>query len=285
MRRTPSRDVSNLKLDRVGGTTLVDQIARHVEAAILEGALPPGGRLPSWRDLAAQLGVSRGTVKSAYEKLTDRGYLIAETSTGTRVADPLPRVSMRGGHMASDDADPPPDAFRPDPRRPLLPFQMGVPAQDAFPATLWARLHRRAVQVTASRTGYCDACGLPELRSALASHVAMARGVECSPEQVIVTTGSRAGLAIVLRAIDAIGKQAWVEDPGYPVARLALELVGASSVAVPVDDEGIDVDRGCALAPDAAMAIVTPGQQAPTGVTLTERRRRSLIDWAATTGA
>ncbi|HEY4251396.1 MAG TPA: PLP-dependent aminotransferase family protein [Roseomonas sp.] len=273
---------AELTLDRVGPATLVDQIARHIEVAIAEGALAPGGRLPSWRDLAAQLGVARGTVKAAYEKLIDRGLLATAGSAGTRVIDPLPSALVPIITADAESLVPPDIAYR---AGQALVFQMGVPAHDAFPATLWARLHRQAVQATALRTGYADPRGLIELRSALASHVAIARGIECSPEQIIVTAGFRGGLAMALRAIAATGKQAWVEDPGYPVTRLALELSGVHPVPVPVDTEGLDVARGRELAPRAAFAIVTPGQQAPSGVTLSPRRRVELLRWAADSGA
>lgn len=268
--------IKELTLDRAAPVTLTDQICQHVEAAILEGALTAGARLPSWRDLAAQLGVARGTVKAAYEKLIDRGLLTTTAGPGTRVSDPLPLIGPPT--VAETECLRPPD-FQHRSEHALV-FQMGVPADDAFPATLWARLHRQAVHVTALRTGYSDPRGLAELRMALAAHVAIARGIECSPEQIIVTSGYRAGLALTLRSIDATGKQAWAEDPGYPVTRLALELSGVHPVAVPVDGDGLDVQQGFELAPNAALAIVTPGQQAPSGVAMSQRRRSELIEWA-----
>lgn len=273
--------VSELTLDKGGQVSLSDQISRHVEVAIAKGSLRPGGRLPSWRDLAAQLGVARGTVRAAYERLIEKELLVTAGSAGTRVVDPLPRKL----EPITSDADSlrPQDFFiRSD--EPLA-FQLGVPARDAFPATLWARLYRQAVQSTALRTGYSDPRGLPELRSALASHVAIARGVECSPEQIVVTTGFRGGLAIALHAIGATGRQAWVEDPGYPVTRFALELSGVRPVAVRIDREGLNVEQGRALAPQAALAVVTPGQQSPSGVTLAEHRRIELLRWADEMGA
>ncbi len=277
MEHLTSWKIDELTLDSVGPVTLVDQIARHIEVAIAEGSLPAGGRLPSWRDLAAQLGVARGTVRAAYEKLIDRGFLITAGSAGTRVVDPLPAQIVP---TTSEAASLLPEGDFHHRSEQTLVFQMGVPAHDAFPATLWARLHRRAVQATSLRTGYSDSRGLAELRSALASHVAIARGIECSPEQIIVTTGFRGGLAITLRAIGAMGRQAWVEDPGYPVTRLALELSGIHPIAVPVDNDGLDVGHGLRLAPRAALTVVTPGQQAPSGATLAEHRRSELLQWA-----
>ncbi|MGN6766974.1 MAG: PLP-dependent aminotransferase family protein, partial [Rhizobiaceae bacterium] len=270
-----------LALDRAGTTTLVDQIARHIDVAIAEGALPPGGRLPSWRDLAAQLGVARGTVQAAYERLIDRQLLVTAGSAGTRVADPLPS-SVTPAVASEEKTLLPPDALYND-GEPFM-FQLGVPAHDAFPGTLWARLYRQAVQATALRTGHSDPRGLADLRSALASHVAIARGIECSPEQIIVTSGFRGGLSIALLAIGATGKQAWVEDPGYPATRRARGRAGARPGGGPVVEQGRGVQHGGVLAPTAALAIVTPGQQAPSGVTLTPQRRSELLSWARDSG-
>ncbi len=271
-----------LQLDRASSTTLVEQIARHIEVAITEGALQPGGRLPSWRDLSAQLGVARGTVRAAYEKLVDRQLLVTSRSGGTRVVDILPPSIVPTIGSESRNFLPPDASYRSD--DPLV-FQMGVPAADAFPATLWARLFRQAVQTTALRTGLSDPRGLIELRSAIASHVAISRGIECSPDQIIITSGFRSGLSLALRAIDATGKKAWVEDPGYPMTRLALEFAGVNVVPIPVNKQGLSVQDGQKLAPEATVAVVTPGQQAPSGVTMSQERRIELIRWAVKSDA
>jgi GntR family transcriptional regulator/MocR family aminotransferase len=276
MERPSPWSAPELTLDRASPASLADQIVQHVEAAIYAGSLQPGRRLPSWRDLAAQLGVARGTVRAAYERLTDKGLLVAFGSAGTRIIDPVPE---RPGPKAAEVVIALPKEIRHRADPPLA-FQMGIPAQDAFPATVWARLHRQAVQETALRNGHTDPRGLGELRSALASHLALARGIECSPEQVIVTSGYRAGLALSLAAIGAAGKTAWMEEPGYPITRFALKLAGVSPIGIPVDEEGIRVSDGRELAPDALAALVTPGQQAPTGVALSENRRAELLQWA-----
>ncbi|WP_244484871.1 PLP-dependent aminotransferase family protein [Bradyrhizobium tropiciagri] len=278
MARAVAWRMAGLSLDREDPSPLVDQISRHVEAAIANGSLAPGGRLPSWRDLAAQLGVARGTVQAAYERLSDRGLLVTAGSAGTRVVDPLPVKEALATTTPS----------RQDPRRGpdhASAFQMGVPAHDAFPATLWSRLHRQGVQATSLWTGHSDGRGLSELRSALASHVAIARGITCSPEQIIVTSGFRAGLALAIRAMDVTGRQAWLEDPGYPVARLAVEVSGVVPIPVQIDEEGLSVRKGYELAPRAALAIVTPGQQAPSGLTMTQNRRSELVQWASRSDA
>ncbi|MFT8719926.1 PLP-dependent aminotransferase family protein [Acetobacter sp.] len=268
-----------MAVDRNARSTLTDQIAGHIKAAILDGSLPPGARLPSWRDLAAQLGVARGTIRAAYQKLVDQRVLYTAGSAGTLVALTLP--TRPAPALPTTLPMPGFEALSTQP----LPFQMGIPARDAFPATLWARLHRQAVQSTTLQTGHSDPRGLPELRSAIASHVALARGIDCSPDNIIVTTGYRSGLASALHAIGASGRQAWIENPGFPVTRRALEVAGVYPVAVHVDADGMDVAYGRDLAPGAALAIVTPGQQAPTGVTLSPARRCALQDWTQQSGA
>lgn len=162
---------------------------------------------------------------------------------------------------------------------------MGVPAQDAFPAKLWARIRTRAVRDDAmASVGPVDPRGHPELRAQIASYLAISRGIRCHPDQVILTSGYRNGLNLAVRALRMHGKKAWIEDPGYPVTRRGLELSDVEVVPVPVDAEGLHVARAIELAPDAALAVVTPGQQAPLGVAMSSARRQSLLDWAAKTG-
>ncbi|MDL2170667.1 MULTISPECIES: MocR-like pyridoxine biosynthesis transcription factor PdxR [Asaia] len=288
----PTAPLAGLTLDRQSTRTLSEQIAGHIESAIRSGALPEGSRLPSWRDLATQLGVARGTVRAAYDRLIDRDLLYTAGAAGTRIASPPewpgrmgqaettnPSTSAAASRLEDETGYGSLALFRQRDTRPLS-FQMGVPAHDVFPATLWARLHRQAVQASALNTGVMDPRGLPELRTALASHLALARGLDCSPDQILITTGFRSGLAMVLRAIDCAGKQAWVEDPGFPITRMALESAGVHPVPIAVDDEGLDVAQGQATAPGAAFALVTPGQQAPMGVSLSAARRRALLHWA-----
>lgn len=266
-------------IDRSQSTPITAQITGTLRAAILDGRLRPGNRLPSWLDLAAQLGVSRGTVKAAYEALTDEFLVFSAGAAGTRVAE---RQAPRPVAVQTIDIPRPlQDLERGFSLKPL-PFQMGVPAQDAFPAKIWARLRTRACRANAmAPLSPTDPRGEPELRAQIAANLAITRGICCHPDQVILTSGYKNGLALALLALGAHGRTAWVEDPCYPVARAALEIAGLKPVPVPVDAKGIRVDHGVRAAPDAALAIVTPGQQAPTGVTLSPERRAALLAWAA----
>lgn len=275
---TSPRRPLDISLDRRDRRSLAEQIFTCLRAAILSGLLETGTRLPSWRDLAVQLGVARGTVRAAYDRLADEMLVVSAGAAGTRVAA-LAEPSDAAGEA---EIRPPLAGLIHAFSAPPLPFQMGVPAQDAFPAKLWSRLLVRAArEAAAGWTSYADPRGQPDLRARIAGYLAIARGLACVPDQVIVTSGYRNGLGIALQALRACGRTAWVEEPGYPLTRSGLGLAGVTPIPVPVDSGGIDVEKGIALAADARLAVVTPGQQAPTGVRLSPARRRVLLDWAA----
>ena len=275
-------DMPSIQVDRAAVAPIGDQIHASLRQAIIDGRLAPGQRLPSGRDLAAQLGVARGTVRVAYDRLIAENLVFGAGPAGTRVCARLP--AGRGNGEARLDG--PLAAFtRPYSSTPL-PFQMGVPAHDAFPAKLWARMRGRAVRADAlTCTAYADPRGEPALRAQIASHLAVSRQMQCHPDQVLVTSGYRQGLMLALTALRAHGRQAWIEEPGYPLGRRGLELIGATLEPVPVDAEGLRVMDGIARAPDALLALVTPGQHAPLGVTLSRARRHTLLDWAASRDA
>jgi GntR family transcriptional regulator/MocR family aminotransferase len=269
----------NLNLDRKAKVPLAEQIRQGVTTAIEGGVLEPGARLPSWQDLAAQLGVARGTVRTAYEKLAAAQLIEASRATGTRVAL-RPRAVVK--------REQPPDAgsfmetYREMTQGPAL-FQMGVPAIETFPATLFARIRAHAVRAEASAPPiYPDPRGELELRREIAGYLAIARGINCLPSQVIVTGGFSAGLGLALSVLNLGGQTAWVENPGFPFTRKGLELAGLSLAPIPVDTDGIDIDYGLRHHPDAKLVVVTPGQQAPLGATLSLERRLRLLEWAAT---
>lgn len=271
----------DFKLDRTAGISLAEQIRIGITAAIESGVLAPGARLPSWLALAAQLGVARGTVKTAYERLADKQLVVASGSGGTRVADHPGKIAL-------------PDSPKADQLPPLYQefltgtsvFQYGVPTSDSFPLTLVARLRASAARAEAGAALiYPDPRGEQELRREIAAHLALSRDIECSPSQIFITAGFAGALGLTLRVLKAEGRPAWVENPGFPPSRRALEIAQLVPIPIPVDEDGIDVDCGMRLAPDAALALVTPGQQAPTGVPLSRARRIQLIEWAARTGA
>lgn len=265
-----------VSLNSAGRIPLSMQIYGSIRDAIESGQLAAGARLPSWSDLAAQLGVSRGTVRAAYERLIDEQLAIGLGAAGTRVAArPLPATTGW-----SPEASPLPDLFYDFSAAPLA-FQMGVPAQDAFPFKLWSRIQVRAARrAAAAPVGYPDPRGDPDLRQEIAAYLGVSRGLRCSPSQVFVTAGFSGALNLAIRALRVEGRPAWMEDPGFPLTRTALGLAGMTVAGVPVDADGLDINAGIRIAPEAALAVVTPGQQAPLGMTMSLPRRLALLDWA-----
>jgi GntR family transcriptional regulator/MocR family aminotransferase len=275
-------DALHLSLDRTAKLSLAEQIRIGIGSAIREGQLQPGARLPSWRDLAAQLGVARGTVRVAYERLIDTQLIVASGPAGTHVADHPPAAKPAQGAAS----EPPLAGMFQDFSTPPGMFQMGVPAQDAFPFKHWSRLMARAARATAaSPVSYPDPRGEPELRQEITAYLAIARGIACTPAQVLVTGGYAGAMGLAIRALGLEGTACWMEEPGFPITRIALDCARVTPVPVPVDADGLIVAEGLRTAPDAALAVVTPGQQAPLGVALSLPRRRALIDWAAASGA
>jgi GntR family transcriptional regulator/MocR family aminotransferase len=170
-------------------------------------------------------------------------------------------------------------------RRPI-PFVLGVPALDAFPVEIWARLMSRRWRTTPRlMLSPDDGPGFAALRQAIAEYVVNARAVRCTADQIVITAGAQQAIDLLARLLLNPGDAVWVEEYGYQPARAAFTGVGATPVQVPVDDEGLDVEWGRHTAPEARLAFVTPACAAPFGVTMSLRRRLALLDWAHETGA
>src|ERR1700742_1264989 len=208
-----------LELDRSAKTPLAEQIRKGIRAAIETGVLAPGARLPSWQDLAAQLGVARGTVRSAYEKLSSAQLIVASRATGTHVADRPPLAVRREEAPGSGSFM---ETYGELTSGPAI-FQMGVPAQDIFPATLFARIRTRAVRAEASAPAlYPDPRGELELRREIAAYLALARRSEGPPAPVIIPGASASGLGLALRGLGPEQQKFFLEDPGFPFTRRGL---------------------------------------------------------------
>ncbi|MFI9767694.1 PLP-dependent aminotransferase family protein [Streptomyces sp. NPDC052415] len=237
-------------------------LERALRDAVREGRLAPGARLPATRKLADELGVSRNTVKGAYDQLVAEGYFTARQGSGTQVAS-----------MAAEAAAPAEAAARA--REPQFDLRPGSPDVGAFPAAAWLRALRRAIATAPSLAyDYGDPRGRIELRTALSGYLGRARGVSAPPERIVITSGYVQGLALLTRVLD--GGEIAMEDPGLPFHRDVVRRNGGAVVPVPVDERGVRVDG---LGEPAAV-VVTPAHQYPTGVTLHPERRRALTDWA-----
>ncbi|MFI7151637.1 PLP-dependent aminotransferase family protein [Nonomuraea sp. NPDC050022] len=300
-KQSPSLAAAGITLAPAPGIALSRHLYERIRDAILSGQLRPGLRLPSSRALAAELGVSRTTTVTAYERLRDEGYLDGRVGAGTTVA------LLRIPHPAAAPVHEPPNVRQPPrlsaqgaalagvrwrmrhtmdgPGSGPPAFPVGRPAIDAFPAELWGKVvARRARRSAGSLLRYQHPAGYQPLREAIAAYVGMARAVRCTPEQVLVVGGAQAGLSLAARLLLDPGDDAWMEDPGYYGARGAIIAAGATPVPVPVDADGLDIDAGNARAPHARIAYVTPSHQFPLGVTMSLHRRLALLDWARTAG-
>ncbi|HZS79466.1 MAG TPA: PLP-dependent aminotransferase family protein [Ktedonobacteraceae bacterium] len=299
-------DWTSLELDASVEIPLYRQLYERIRAGILNGQLKAGTRLPATRTLAEQLGISRNTVTNAYEQLLAEGYITGKVGFGTTVAGVLPETYMRVSttRISARKIIPPASSlalsrrgqlFASTPHIPdapgmlqgvVRPFRSGAPGLDMFPYDTWTQLITRHLkQDLPSVSLYQETAGYRPLREAIASYLGVSRGVYCVADQVIIVSGSQGGLDLAARMLLDPGESAWMEDPGYPGARGALLGAGANVVAVPVDDEGLDVEAGQRLAPDARVVSVTPSHQFPLGVTMSLARRLSLLEWAKRTNA
>jgi GntR family transcriptional regulator/MocR family aminotransferase len=260
-----------VRVDR-GGAPLRAQLEEQLRDAVRSGRLAPGVALPSSRSLARELRVSRGVVVDAYAQLGAEGYLVARQGAPTLVSDAASPAAGAARH---------PSAERP----PRFDFRPGGPDVALFPRGAWLASLRRALRdAPDARFDYGDPRGAPELRVALARYLGRARGVACDPERVVVTSGMAQGMALIARALVAQGgRRIGVEDPSSTPGRDQLAANGLEILPVPVDEDGLRVDRLEALAPDAA--FVAPAHQFPLGVVLAPERRAALIEWAARSGA
>lgn len=293
-------------VNRSSGVPLHKQLYDGLREAIFAGRFPAGARLPSTRGLAVELGVSRNTITGAFSQLLAEGYLEGRVGSGTFVAGVLPdemlktrrgsrgfgiereetlpssgrRLSRRGELLAATQTVTVRDMGR------LRAFRPCVPALDEFPIRKWRLLaSRRLRRSTSDLLGYGDPAGYLPLREAIAGYLGAARAVRCSPEQVVVVSGSQQALDLVARVLLDPGEAAWVEDPGYSGARAALVGAGARLVPVPVDEEGLDVSAGIEREAGALLAYVTPSHQYPLGPTMGLARRLELLRWASGAGA
>jgi GntR family transcriptional regulator/MocR family aminotransferase len=254
-------------VERSNGTPLRAQIEQDLRHGVRSGRLHAGTALPSTRALAQRLGVSRGVVVEAYAQLVAEGYLSARQGAPTRVA----AVAAGGG---------PPSPRATSAARPRYDLRPSVPDLSAFPRRVWLAAERRALTALPhADLDYPDIHGATELRSALAAYLGRARGVVAAPERIVVTGGTLQSvglLATVLRrrGIDRIA----VEQPGFHIHRALLRRRGLTTVPVPVDADGLEVER--LERTGARAALVTPAHQMPLGAVLAPDRRAALLDWA-----
>jgi GntR family transcriptional regulator/MocR family aminotransferase len=266
-------------VDRADGDSLAVQVSTQVRAAVTDGVLHAGDRLPSTRDLAATLGVSRTVVTTAYASLFAEGWLEGRHGSGTYVADVAPAPPAPGhASAAADEA--------PGPREPvpgagsLIELRPGVPWAAGIDPAAWRRAWRYAGKRPPSP--WPDPHGLPELRAELAAYLRRSRALSVGPADVLVTRGVSGGLALLAAALLRPGDKAGVEEPGYPAARDVLTRSGAHVVPCRVDAHGVVPEE---LPGDLRLLYTTPAHQYPLGGRLPVGRRQALTVWARQAGA
>jgi len=266
-----------LRLDRDSDQPLRSQLETGLRDAIRDGRLQPGERLPSSREFARELGVSRGLVQECYGQLLSEGYLDSQAGSATRVAArAYPAAAPAPRRVAAVPSTP----------RLIADFRSGVPDLASFPRDDWVWAMREACrEVATADLDYGDPRGSAALREVLAGYLRRVRAAAAGPEELIVCTGFAQGLNLVLRVLCELGVgRVAFEEPGYGADETSTSvrsagLAGARPVRVPVDDLGVDV---AALAASGARAVVvTPAHQSPTGVVLAPARRHALVEWAS----
>ncbi len=289
--------LSTLKLDFDGQGPLYRQLENKIRQLILDGHLSQQTRLPSSRQLAIDLGVSRLTVKNVYEQLVSEGFLETLHGSGTYVAQfskselppkapaaqdlknlaPTP-VSGRLGTISKSKATTRLGGVRA--------FRPGVPALDRFPRRAWAAAYSRVMRGRNNDLlGYGPTGGLSDLKQAIAAHVRDHRGIRCESEQIVITSGAQQAFVLLATVLLKPDDVVWCEDPGHIAIRDAMRLLGADVRSVPIDPDGFDLAKAADRHPTSRLIFVTPSHQHPLGTTMSLQRRLELLDYAKQHGS
>ncbi|MBD0677894.1 PLP-dependent aminotransferase family protein [Pseudomonas sp. PSB11] len=293
---------AGIELDRRQG--LSRQLYQALRLRVLDGRLASGTRLPASRDLAAALGVSRNSVVRAYDQLFAEGFIEGRVGDGTYVAQ-LPQTALPAktpgkktpAALSTNWLDLPvvPSAkatrsaalgrvennhLALPPSGPPRAFRVGVPAFDLFPFEVWAKLNAAFWRKPdLQQLCYGDPAGDERLRGLIAAYLRSSRGMQCTAEQIVITSGAQQGISLCAQLLVEPGDGVAIENPGYRAAGHAFAVAGAHLHGVAVDSEGIDCAELAGLS-DCRLAYVTPSHQYPTGVVMSLARRLELLAWA-----
>ena len=278
----PTPTAADVHVNLIGRTDLTGEIYRQLRQAIRDGRLPTGGPLPSSRELARRLSVSRNTVTAAYDRLTSEGLVAARVGAGTFVSGSIPDAAGRPWPTSGPLRPRPVWATIPVPtlfqRQAEFDFRTGIPDARLFPYQTWRRLVAQALHAEASDIGvYGDPAGHQGLREAIAHHIGVTRGVAATGDSVVITSGTQQAVDVVARVLLAPGDRVAVENPGYPPPWRLFESLGIRVAGVPVDRDGLVVD---AIPPRSRLVYVTPSHQYPLGMPMSLPRRMALLAWA-----
>lgn len=289
-----SRNVVHVKVDRTAKEPVNRQVYRQLRAVILSGEYPPGMRLPSERQFARDAGVGRVTIVRAFDQLAAEGFIESRVGAGTFVAVEIPdnvqdglirfrpQLTEWGQRVLATGTR---EERSSELARPEIDFGFGRSFAENFPYDVWRRLLSRYLSTDdAMLSRYGSAAGFYPLRQAIAEYLVRARGVRCTPGNVVVVSGAQQAIDILARLLLKPGDEVLVETPGYRDAYALFQLHQARLTGMPVDDQGLPADEipeKC----QARIVFVTPTHQFPRGGTMPLARRLALLAWARTRGA
>jgi GntR family transcriptional regulator / MocR family aminotransferase len=272
-----------ITLDRAAPTSIYQQLCEQFRRAILDGRISRGTRLPSTRTLAQALGVSRTVTSSAYDELFAEGYLEGRHGSGTYVRKdlpPLPRLTRPAPNTPPRWLRKAPPLAREEPIPPqAIAFRLGIPSISSLPPRVW----REAWGTVTARlppNSYDPANGDPALRAELAAYLGRSRGLACTPEDILITSGATHALDLIVRATLSVGDYVGFEEPGYPSARQIVLAREGRILPIPVDDDGMQVERLPHGSAAPLLVYTTPSHQYPLGSRLAIFRRLALLTWA-----
>ncbi|AIG03831.1 GntR family transcriptional regulator [Pseudomonas fluorescens] len=298
---------AGIDLDRRQG--LARQLYQALRQRVLDGRLASGTRLPASRDLAVALGISRNSVVRAYDQLYAEGFIEGRVGDGTYVAQLPPAASgakklstklstgfSTGLSPALSTIDDDLSGVAPGkvihnpaltrlesnhlplpPTGPPRAFRVGVPAFDLFPFDVWAKLNAAFWRKPdLQQLCYGDPAGDERLRGLIAAYLRSSRGMQCTAEQIVITSGAQQAISLCAQLLVRPGDGVAIENPGYRAAGHAFANAGGQLLGVAVDSEGID----CTALGASRLAYVTPSHQYPLGVVMSLARRLELLAWA-----
>jgi GntR family transcriptional regulator/MocR family aminotransferase len=282
--------LQGLTLERSSGVPLYKQLETGLRKLILSGTLRARQKLPSTRELAGEIGISRITIKSVYEQLVAEGYVQATSGSGTFVADGLEiEVSPQVGRLPDEV---PRKINLTDRARSISstnasvrqgktePFRPGVPALDLFPIKPWNKYLREATNTSYRDLSYGSVKGNADLRRSIASYLSDARGMQADSEQIVITSGAQQAFVLIAFSLLTRGDTVWYENPGHIAGRDIMQVMGANVAPVPIDAEGIDLEFAIKNYPSPKLIFTTPSHQQPLGTTMSLARRLSLLSYA-----
>ena len=284
--------LSGIQIDKNASIPIYRQLDASLRRLILGGTLVAGQKLPSTRELSAELEISRITVKSVYEQLVAEGYAESKVGAGTFVTrgleietaqkvnrrhhnPPIPeiKISDRARFIMSSRA-----SAR---HGQTQPFRPGVPALDLFPIKTWNKYLINAMQSDhRHHLSYGDLSGSADLQVSIANHLADARSIQVDPKQIIITSGAQQAFVLIAFVLLNKGDTVWYENPGHIACRDVMQIMGANVEPIPIDAEGLDVQYAIENHPNPSIIFTTPSHQQPLGTTMSLARRLVLLNYA-----